>query len=182
MAEVFLRRDLARRGVAASVSSTGTISAGRPASADAVEVLADLGLDLSTHRSRVIDTEQVAGADLVLAMAREHVREAAVVAPASYWRTFTLKELVRRADERGGPQPGESLDDWLARLGAGRSPTSHLGSSAGDDVADPIGQRLSVYERTATELADLTDRLAELLGRVAPTPAPDPRPQPEETP
>lgn len=182
MAEALLRRDVARVGVAATVSSTGTIAAGRPASENAVEALAELGLDISGHRSRVLTAEQVAGADLVLAMAREHVREAAVADPSAYGRTFTLKELVRRADEHGRPGTGETLDDWLARLHRGRAAASHLGSSAGDDVADPIGQRLAVYERTAAELAALTARLADLLWCLAPAVPSDPRPLPEETP
>jgi len=182
MAEALLRRDLTRVGVPAVVSSTGTISSGRRASENAVEVMAGLGLDISGHRSRVLDAEELADASLVLTMAREHVREAAVIAPATYPRTFTLKELVRRANERGGPAADETLDDWLARLHQGRTAASHLGASAGDDVADPIGQRPAVYERTAVELAELTARLADLLGRLAPTPPTAPRPQPEETP
>ena len=63
----------------------------------------------------------VAAADLVIGMAREHVREVAVLDPTASTATFTLKELVRGASVRRGPRRrDESLADWLARLGEGR--------------------------------------------------------------
>jgi protein-tyrosine-phosphatase len=107
----------------------------------------------------------VAGADLVIGMARSHVREAVALAgPAVVNRAFTLKEIVRRGEERGGRAAGEPVDAWLARLAAGRRINDLLGDSDADDVADPIGGPRRHYERTATELDDLTARLARLLG------------------
>jgi len=58
------------------VSSAGTWAAdGAPASADTREVLSELGLDLSRHRSRRVDRSLVATADLLLCMTRSQ-REA----------------------------------------------------------------------------------------------------------
>jgi protein-tyrosine phosphatase len=126
--------------------------------------MADRGLDTSGHRSRKLRPDVVAGADLVVAMARSHVREAVALAgPAVLGKAFTLKEIVRRGEERGGRAPEEALDAWLARLAAGRRPTDLLGDSDVDDVADPIGGPRRSYERTADELDDLTARLARLL-------------------
>ena len=98
-------------------------------------------------------------ADLVLAMARQHVREAVMVDPGCFPRTYTLKEIVRRADENGGPAGDETFEAWLARLNVGRTPTQHLGSSDLDDVADPVGRPRRIFKRTAKELDDLLDRL-----------------------
>jgi protein-tyrosine phosphatase len=162
MAEALLRSRLAARGVAARVHSAGTRAVGGPASAHAVDVLAAAGLDLSAHESRTLQRDAVASADLVLAMAREHLREAVVAHPAVLKRAFTLKELVRRG-EAIGPRPAdEPIEAWLERAGAGRSTAGLMGRDPRDDVADPIGLPRAEYERTHRELADLVDRLVAL--------------------
>lgn len=170
MAEAFLRHRLTERGVLARVSSAGITAEGQPPSASAVEVMADFGLAIAEHRSSLLTAERVARADLILAMAREHVREAVVLVPDAFPRTFTLKELVRLGSERGPRGEAETVAEWLARMHEGRTPMAHLGSSPHDDVADPIGQRMAVYERTADELAELVDGLVDLLWRNAPEP------------
>jgi protein-tyrosine phosphatase len=163
MAEALLADTLHERGIAARVSSAGRVSDGQPATDTAVDTMAERGLDISGHLSRRMSPPMLSRADLIVAMTREHLREAAVLRPDCYPRTFTLKELVRRGTDEGPRAPGESLDDWLTRLHKGRRPLDHLGSSAVDDVADPVGQGPDVYEQTATELEGLTTRLADLL-------------------
>jgi protein-tyrosine-phosphatase len=172
MAEALLRRTLSDRGIAAAVSSAGLLSDGQPATDTGVDTLAARGLDISGHRSRRIDPELLGTGDLIVGMAREHVRQAVVMRPDLYRRTFTLKELVRRGGEVGARGGDEPLDAWLDRVHAGRVPTQQLGSSLIDDVADPIGQPAAVYERTARELDDLTTRLADLLWQEVPSTTP----------
>jgi protein-tyrosine-phosphatase len=164
MAAALLGRRLDDAGVKAVVSSAGLLFDGKPATDHGVAVMANRGLDTSGHRSRRLGPDLVAGADIVIGMARRHVREAVALAPDALGRTFTLKEIVRRGEERGGLAPGEPLEAWLARLQAGRRPSELLGDSDADDVADPIGRPRRSYERTAEELDDLTARLARLLG------------------
>jgi protein-tyrosine phosphatase len=164
MAAALLARRLEDAGVKAVVSSAGLLFDGKPATDHGQAVMAGRGLDTSGHRSRKIGADIVKDADLVIGMARSHVREAVALAPESWQRAFTLKELVRRGVERGGRAPDEPLADWLARLHAGRRLPDLLGDSDADDVADPIGRPLKSYERTAVELDDLTARLARLLG------------------
>jgi len=163
MAEAMLRRLAAQAGVEAHVHSAGLLDDGNPASPHGVEVLAGLGLDTSAHRSRRMTGDMISGADLVLAMAREHLREAVVSAPAAFPRTFTIKELVRRGEAAGPRSASEPLDRYLARLHEGRDRSSLLGVSDEDDVSDPYGTSLEAYRRTAAELDDLTRRLAALL-------------------
>ncbi|MCU0267380.1 MAG: hypothetical protein MUF83_01905 [Acidimicrobiales bacterium] len=163
MVEALLRRDLDAVGVPAAVSSAGTLDGDRPATDEVVELMAKRGLDVSGHRSRPITPELLNGSDLVLGMAREHVREAVVLAPAVLGRSFTLKELVRRGRDLGPRPRDEPLAAWLARAAENRPPTAHLGRSAFDDVADPMGQRFAVYKRTAKELEALTAELVDLL-------------------
>ena len=162
MAEALLRHRLERRGVEAHVHSAGLRLTGEPASANGVEVLAERGLDLSGHRSRIVNAELLRDTDLVLAMAREHLREAVLTLPDVWTHAFTLKELVRRGEAIGPRAPGESLDAWLARANGGRQRADLLGSSPDDDVPDPIGAGRSAYERTADELTGLVDRLVDL--------------------
>jgi protein-tyrosine phosphatase len=163
MAAALLSRRLDDAGVKAGVTSAGLLFDGKPATDHGQAVMATRGLDTSGHRSRKLQSDIVGGADLLVGMARSHVREAVALVPDVWPRSFTLKEIVRRGEERGGPAPDESLADWLARLHFGRRLSDLLGDSAEDDVADPIGGPLESYERTAAELDDLTARLARLL-------------------
>src|SRR5438270_4361791 len=163
MAEAFLRHRLEARRVDVHVGSAGLRFTGEPASANGVDVLAERGLDMSAHRSRIVDRELLEGTDLVLAMSREHLREAVLALPDIWPRAFTLKELVRRGEMIGRRAPGESVDAWLSRAHSGRNRADLLGSSSDDDVDDPIGLARSAYEQTADELADLVDRLVDLL-------------------
>lgn len=103
----------------------------------------------------------VARADLVIGMAREHVREAAVLHPRGLGRVFTLKELARGADAVGPRAADEPLDEWLGRITAARRPEMLLGVGHDDelDVEDPVGRGRADYEATA-------DLLDALLGRV----------------
>ena len=172
MAEALLRRTIAERGIDAGVSSAGLLSDGAPATDTGVDTVAAWGLDISDHRSRRIDPDLLGAGDLIVGMAREHVRQAVVMRPDLYRRTFTLKELVRRGSEVGARAGDEPLDAWLDRVHEGRLPTQQLGSSPVDDVADPVGQGPPVYERTAVELDDLTTRLADLLWQQVPSTAP----------
>jgi len=163
MAEAFLRHRLEGRRVDVHVGSAGLRFVGEPASANGVDVLAERGIDLSAHRSRIFDPDLLRGTDLAIAMARDHLREAVLAYPEIWGRAFTLKELVRRGDMIGPRAPGESIDGWLARAHAGRNRADLLGASSVDDVEDPIGLPRSQYEKTADELSELVDRLVDLV-------------------
>lgn len=162
MAEALLRRRLLDVGEMPRVHSAGLRGDGLEVSRGSVSALAPLGLDVSAHRSRGMTADMLAEADLVIGMAREHVREALVLHPPAWSRTFTLKELVRRAEGVGPRTPGQPFEEWLEKIHAGRNRMDLLDSSPADDVADPIGQSDAVYERTAAELGDLIDRLVRL--------------------
>ena len=170
MAEALLRHRFADLGVDAQVRSAGLLQSGQPASAHGVDILRGRGLDMSAHRSRSMSRDILSSADLILGMAREHVREAVVLDPALWRRTFTLKELVRRGEAVGPRRAEESLADWLERVGEGRRIADLTGSSPADDVADPIGGPRSAYERMAAELDDLVDRLVAVAFAGALTP------------
>lgn len=162
MAEALLRHRLGEAGVQVRAHSAGLFMPGLPAHAHSAEAMAALGYDLVAHRSRRLTADMVRQADLVLGLAREHVREAVVLAPDAWPRCYTLKELVRRAAEAGPRGPGQTFDEWVMGLHGGRRREDLLGASADDDVADPYGRGLGTAERTAAELDGLVRRLVEL--------------------
>jgi protein-tyrosine-phosphatase len=161
MAAAFLRRHLAAMGVDAIVESAGFRQDGLPVAPLAVDVLAARGIDIAEHRSRSVTRDRAARADLVIGMTNAHVREAVVAYESPLDSTFTLRELVRRA-EINPRTTGEPIAAWVKRLGAGRHASDLVGQSA-DDIADPIGEPPDVYERVASELDDLCCRLAGAL-------------------
>jgi protein-tyrosine phosphatase len=174
MGEVILRDRFAARSLPGVVRSAGRYFDGREAEPFSIDAMARRGLDLRPFRSRTLDPDTATGADLVLGMAREHVRDAVVLAPEIADRTFTLKEAVRRATDLGGPHPGETFPTFVARMADGRSPSEHLGSSSLDDIDDPMGRSAGRFEHTATEIEEQVDRLVELLAPTLPTVAPAP--------
>jgi protein-tyrosine phosphatase len=162
MAQVLLTDRLAALGQVASVRSGGMLGDGEPPRPEAITAMAGYGLDLTSHRSRRVTTDDLERADLTLAMARENLRYAVVTAPAIWPRAFTICELVRRGQAIGRRRPGESLAGWLARAHEGRKRVALLGESSDDDVADPTGGPQRGYTETAAILSGLADQLVRL--------------------
>ena len=149
-----------------AVRSAGLLADGEPPPPGAISALAPYGLDISGHRSHRMTEADLAWADLVIGMSREHVRHAVVTVPGTWSRAFTLKELVRRGEETGPAKPGEPLAGWLARVHEGRDRAALLGESPVDDVADPMGGPRRAYAETASQLDELISRLARLCWRL----------------
>lgn len=135
-------RLLARLLPGAAAASAGTHARpGRPMEPLAAAELAALGGDPEGFAARRLDAAAVAGADLVLGMAREH-REAAVrLHPAAMARCFTLAEYVRL---RGGPRVPPPAPD-------------------ADDIADPYGRPEDAMRACADRIARQVRELAALL-------------------
>ena len=169
MVEAFLAQRFSLIAPNELVHSAGMLREGDPPPIDMISVMADYGLDVTAHRSRVVTCGDLADAGLVLAMTREHVRCIVVRAPDAWPRTFTLKELVRRGEEAGPRPPGESLASWLRRVHDGRERRALLGECFSDDVADPMDGPPQTFAATAAQLAALADRLVGLgWGNLAP--------------
>jgi protein-tyrosine phosphatase len=158
LAAAMLTEVLRRNRIEATISSAGTKAQdGATILVKTQAVAATYGLDLSGHRTRRLTTEAVLEADLVVAMAREHLRTVVALNPASFGYSFTLKDLVRRAER--SPRRGGDLTRWIGGLSSGRSRNDLLGSFADDDVADPVNGPLGAYAVCATEIAELVNRL-----------------------
>src|SRR5687768_11996951 len=121
MAEALLRHRLDAAGVDADVRSAGMMPGGVAASGPAVDVLRARGIDLERHVSRTMAADEIAAADLVVGMERRHVQEAIVLAPEAEAWSFTLRDLVRRAEVAPARGADERLRDWATRLSSGRN-------------------------------------------------------------
>jgi protein-tyrosine phosphatase len=136
------------------IVSAGThVVEGQPMSRRTRDALASVGLAVDGHRSHQLTEEDVESADLILAMAGEHVSFIRRVYPGAAPRTASIKRLCR--DLPDGPEP---LGARLRALGLGGVPVE-----AWEDVEDPAGGEDEVYLACAKELADLC---ADLLPRL----------------
>jgi protein-tyrosine phosphatase len=149
------------------VSSAGVLDLGgagpSPVPDEVLQVMAPYGIDLRAHRSRLLTPSMLATADLVVGMSRRHVQEAVLLAPSCWPQAFMLKELVRRGSLVGPRRPVQGIRSWIDAAHRERTRTSLVHRSTSDDVADPYGGSIEQYRATATELADLTGRLAALM-------------------
>ncbi len=168
MAEGLLRVGAGAVGLDLKVASAGTWEAGRRADPHAVAAMAERGIDISAHRSHRLAAIDVEAADLVLAMAREHVVDVVGLVPGAFDRTFTLKELVTRATAAGPRPAGQPLDDYIAELGRGRSQGDVLRAEPTTDIADPLGHGRRAFDRTAAELEHLIWATVDLLAGYRP--------------
>jgi protein-tyrosine phosphatase len=167
IAEGFLRAAFVERmgPDAPEVASAGTMGwTGSGADPSSIRAAAERGVDISGHRAREVSDEDVARADLVVAMAPEHARSFAGEADP---RTFTLKELVRLLEALP-----EIEDASLGRLSERVAEADRLrrggfeGDPGEEEIADPLGMHLDVFRAVAAELDEWCSRLADgLVGR-----------------
>jgi len=160
LAGALLVREVELHDLPVEVLTAGFRATGSsPATRSTIAAAEELGLDLRDHVSRPVDGELLAGADLIVGMERLHVREAVVLAPAVWRRTFTLPDLVRRAELNPPRPPDVPLATWAEELSAGRDRMSLMGASTEDDVRDPTTDRTVDHHDTAALLDDLVQRL-----------------------
>ena len=155
----------ARVGLDVSVASAGLLAGGCPAPDEVVSVMADIGLDLSGHRSQQLDESLLGEAGLVVAMTRQHVISVVGDHPQAWPKVFRLHEVLERAAQVADRLQGTDLAAWVSRLHAGRKPADILVLDGGQDIADPMGQRRRAYERTRDELAAKVGALADSMAR-----------------
>jgi protein-tyrosine phosphatase len=169
VAEGLLRRALDRRlgSAAPTVRSAGTIGlVGNPATAEAVEAAAELGVDIAAHEARRLLDPMIEQADLIVCMAAEHREEITARVPGASDRTFTLKELTRLLELEPAAAP-TSLLDRIATAAAARAAGAPA-NQFDQDVVDPLGMPMETYRAIAWELDEWIERLVTgLLGPVS---------------
>ncbi len=163
-AQLLLAQLLAQVGPAdVTVESAGTMQTDPPVPRELLQEASGLGLDLSAHVPREVDVATINRADIVIGMARQHVRETVLSDPPSFTKTFTLREIVRRGSMRGQRHPEQSLKEWMDQIGEGRRHVDLIGDSSQDDVHDPMGGTSVEYRRMLQEVKTLTGTMHSLI-------------------
>jgi protein-tyrosine-phosphatase len=146
LAEVLARARYADLSLIFASAGTAAV-AGQPASAGALEVARERGLDLSGHRSAPLDAAATDGAAWLIGLTRAH---------AALLRARLSAEWPGRVGLLG--LPGR---DWRA----GATPATDVSGGAGadPDVADPWRQDLEAYRRTADHIDRLLAEWADVF-------------------
>ena len=163
MAQALLKAQLEARNPNVEVFSAGFLSQGTAADKKVVWALERLGLDASEHLSQKVGSALERNPDLVLVMAREHLRGLAKLNPGVVAKAFTLKEFVFLATIEGPRRKHEPLSDYLSRVGVSRGVGAMTSPGTELDVEDPIGKRRKAFARCAAELQELVGQTADLL-------------------
>jgi protein-tyrosine phosphatase len=136
------------------VSTRGThVIEGLPMSVRTADAIKGLGLPVNGHRSRQLVSVDLGSADVVLAMAREHVEYVRRRHPEAAGRTGTLKRLARDLPALDGP-----LDERIEALAL-----ADVELEPWEDVDDPAGGDVDVFHACAREIHELLERLGPLL-------------------
>jgi protein-tyrosine phosphatase len=136
------------------VTTSGThVIEGMPMSWRTRDAIASLGLEVPKHRSRQATEAELDNADLVIALAREHVAWMRRVHPPAAPRTATLQRLARDLPDDGSP-----LFERLARMRL-----HEVALDPWEDVSDPAGGDVEVFLACAREIAEL---LHEVIPRL----------------
>jgi protein-tyrosine phosphatase len=162
-AELLMAQGLDQAGTPETVAESAGISGadfGPPERL--IKVAREFGIDLTMHQPRKYDREMGVGADLVIGMSREHVREVVVADQDTFVKTFTLREIVRRGQAAGPRRSDETLGGWLVRVHEGRRHADLIGDSAQDDIDDPMGGSSDDYRRMLKDVSELIDSLVPL--------------------
>lgn len=126
---------------------------GQPMSWRTRDAMAGLGFEANGHRSHQVTRRDVDASDLVVGFAPEHVAYVRRTYPEVSSRTATMKRLCRDLPAAMGtlPERLKALDLAGARL------------EPWEEVLDPAGGDIDVFERCALEVLDLTRKLADIL-------------------
>lgn len=127
---------------------------GQPMSRRTRDALESVGSSADGHRSHQLTDADIEEADVIVAMAGEHVAFVRRRYPGAAAKTASIKRLCRDLPEGNTP-----LVERLGSLGLAAVPIEPW-----EDVEDPAGGDDAVYVACAKELSDLC---ADLLHRLA---------------
>ncbi len=146
---------LAAHGREVRITTAGThVIEGQPMSRRTRDAMRELGVETDGHRSRQLSGREIDNADLVVAMAGEHVLYVRRHHPSAAARTGTLRRLCR--DLPDGP---DRLAARVEALGL-----AEVKLEDWEDVDDPAGGDAPVFSDCARQLMGLVAELAPRIG------------------
>ncbi len=147
------------------VHSAGTAAIeGNRVTESAVQTMDLWGIDISNHRAHALTSNMLEKADLVLAMAREHVLSIERIAAGNMSKVFPLKYVASMKKEIMGnlglesPKEEEELFSRLSSVkefllkDLGVEGDFRVMGNASSDIIDPIGGTLETYLTVAEEI------------------------------
>jgi protein-tyrosine-phosphatase len=105
MAEYMMRARLPE-GTPWSIASAGTMSGnGMDASANTVDVLREIGIDMAGHRTRSITEKMIEESAVIITMSHDHTEQLLDLVPAAKEKVFLMRSFDPDADTRDVPDP-----------------------------------------------------------------------------
>src|SRR5262249_27358060 len=121
-------------------------------------------VDVTGHRSRVLDRAALPTADLVVGFEPFHVSAAVVDGGAARDRCFTIRELDSLLDGAMTPHGLSVVERARATVAtANARRAADATGLAARTLGDPYGRPRRVYEQTAADIDVLVTRLATAL-------------------
>ena len=119
MAEALLKRELrGQDGITVESAGLGAL-VGHPASDYSVELMDEMGVDISQHRARQIHPDMVSAADLVLVMEAGHKRAIDDADPTARGKVHRLGEWQDKDIDDPYRQPKAAFADALEDIREG---------------------------------------------------------------
>ena len=149
-------------GLPVRIVSRGTLDVGgMPPLTQALEAAAQLGVDVSRHRARLLDSNDLIGVDLVIGFEGGHL-EAARKAGAPPEVAFGIEDAVELF-ERLDRTP--TLKKYPASLRHTVTAANRLRDPQGSlvEIEDPVGKPTKEAAAIASRIHSLSIRLARLL-------------------
>ena len=138
-----------------SVVTAGTLTMdGQPISWRTREALRRIELEAPNHRSKQMQEHHGEDADLIIALAPEHVEWVRRNIPQAAHKTVTLKRLVRHLSD----DASAALAQRVAELAA-----AHVELEPWEEVVDPGGGEVEDFINCAIEVVQLCDELCPRL-------------------
>ena len=125
------------RGKITSFSAGISSIDGESASESSIKVLKEkYSIDISAHRSQILNDKMLKDADLILTMTLHHKSVILSKIPELTKKVFTLKEFALQSEN------DDNSEEYNYRL----------------DIADPFFMPMQVYKRCAEEIAGAIDK------------------------
>lgn len=141
MAEYLLRHYAAKSKLEIDVASAGLGAfTGDTATEQAVEVLTEMGIDGTAHRSRKVHPNLLAQYDLIFPMTLGHKRQLLDLVPELAGKVFLLKEFAERVN------PGKDPSKLIEK--------DH-------EISDPFGQSVEIYRQSRIEIDRAVQAIVE---------------------